>query len=67
MKQYDKAISDFKRGVEINPKSSFGYFNMGIAYYNMGNKDAAVENFQQAARLGDTDTQEWLKNNGYSW
>ena len=67
MKEYTKAIKDFEQGVSINPNSSFGYYNMDVAYFNLGNKEKAVESFQSAARLGDTDTQDWLKQNGYSW
>jgi tetratricopeptide (TPR) repeat protein len=66
-KEFEKAISDFKRGVEINPNSIIGFYNMGIAYYSLGNKPKTVESFQMAARLGDTDSQDWLKSNGYSW
>ncbi len=66
-KQYDKAIADFKKGIELNSNSVFGYYNMGVAYFNLGNKNAAVENFRMAARLGDSETQEWLTKNGYSW
>ncbi|HJY64445.1 MAG TPA: tetratricopeptide repeat protein [Ignavibacteria bacterium] len=67
MKEYSKAISDFERGVEINPNSIIGYYNMGIAYHGLGNKNKTVECFQNAARLGDIDSQDWLKFNGYSY
>lgn len=66
-KEYSKAINDFEHGVAINPNSVIGYYNMGIAYYSLGNKQKTAESFQMAARLGDTDSQDWLKSNGYSW
>jgi len=66
-KNFANAIADFVKAVELNPNSIFGHFNLGIAYYNTGNKDMAVESFKNAARLGDEDSQQWLKSNGYNW
>jgi len=40
---------------------------MGIAYYGLGNKSKTAECFRNAARLGDSDSQDWLKSNGYDW
>ena len=67
MKIFKSAIKDFTRGIEINPNSVFGYYNMGVAYYSLGNKEKTVESFQAAARLGDIDSQDWLRSNGYNW
>ena len=51
----------------INPNSSIAYYNLGVAYFNSGNKTLAIENYRKAAKLGDTDSQNWLKSKGYSW
>jgi tetratricopeptide (TPR) repeat protein len=67
LKEYKKAIKDFERGIEINPNSIYGYYNMGIAYYGLGNKEKTAECFRSAARMGDADSQDWLKSNGYDW
>ncbi len=67
MKNYLPAISDLTKAIEINPNSILAHFNLAIAYYNTGNKDMAAESFKKAARLGDEDSQNWLKANGYSW
>lgn len=67
LKEFGNAINDFQKGVEINPASVIGFYNMGIAYHLLGNNDKTVECFQAAARLGDTDSQDWLKSKGYSW
>ena len=32
--QYDQAIADYNKALEINPKSAIAYTNPGIAYYN---------------------------------
>jgi hypothetical protein len=38
---------------------------MAVAYYYTNDKDNAAANFSKAAGLGDTDAQNWLKENGY--
>ena len=35
--QYNKAISDYNRAIEINPGDATAYFNRGSAYVNIGN------------------------------
>lgn len=35
-KQYDSAISDFSKAIELNPKGTTSYFNRSLAYENKG-------------------------------
>lgn len=36
LKQYDSAISDFSKAIELNPKDTTSYFNRSLAYENKG-------------------------------
>ena len=50
--QYDQAISDFNKALEINPRYAPVYFNRGVAYYHKGQYDKAWENVHKAQDLG---------------
>lgn len=36
LEQYDKAIADYKKAIEIKPDHFNSYYNIGAVYYNMG-------------------------------
>jgi len=42
LKQFDKAITDFTRAIELDPKSALAYSNRGIAYANLQQYDKAI-------------------------
>ena len=50
--QYDKAISDFNKAIEINPKYAEAYNNRAAACINLGKKDRACNDWQKACELG---------------
>jgi Flp pilus assembly protein TadD len=50
--QYDKAISDFNRAIEINPRNATVYENRGIAYESLGDKEKACSDWKRACQLG---------------
>lgn len=57
MNQFEKAIKDFNKALTIDPDNSSGnnqyiYDNRGLAYYNIGNKSAARNDFQKACDMG---------------
>jgi tetratricopeptide (TPR) repeat protein len=52
LNQFPAAIQDFNKTIELNPGLAIAYFNRGRAYKAMGNKEAARQDFQQAAELG---------------
>jgi tetratricopeptide (TPR) repeat protein len=39
--QYDRAISDYNKAIEINPKYALVYNNRGLAYYGKSEYDRA--------------------------
>ena len=43
------------------------YSNRGNAYYKLGNKKAAIEDFKISARLGYKDAQDFLRSQGIEW
>ncbi|MGQ9817796.1 MAG: tetratricopeptide repeat protein [bacterium] len=49
--QYEKAISDFDKAIEINPVSELAYFNRGIAYEKLKIDDKAIADFTNALNI----------------
>lgn len=49
--QYDAAIAEFNKALEINPKSALAYYHRGLAYSNKGLHNAAVADFTDAIAL----------------
>lgn len=43
--QYDQAISEFTRAIEINPGLAYAYSNRGVAYAGKGEYDLAISDF----------------------
>jgi len=50
--QYDQAISDYNRAIEINPKYVGAYHNRGIAYFHKGKYDKAWDDVSKVQNLG---------------
>ncbi len=50
--QYDQAISDYNKAIEINPKHAMAYNNRGVACYFKGEYDEAWEDVHKAKSLG---------------
>ena len=67
MGQYDRAIKDFNRVIETNPKSIEAWVNRGLSYNKLGNTQRAIESLKTAARLGHTESQNYLTSQGVSW
>ena len=49
--QYDEALADFSRALEINPKVPQTYYNRGVAYQLQGRYDEAVADFNSALKI----------------
>ena len=49
--QYDQAISDYTKALEINPRDAWAYFDRGNAYFEKGEYDKAWEDMHKAQAL----------------
>ena len=65
--QFDQALEDFNKAISLNSQLAIAYYNRGMVYRDLGNYQDAIENFQTAARLGDKQSQDYLKLKGIGW
>lgn len=50
-KQFDKAISDYSKAIELNPQYVAAYFNRAISYANIKQYDQAVADYGKVIEL----------------
>ncbi len=48
---FEEALDDFTRAIDLNPTSAQGYYNRGITYINLGAYQKAVDDFTEAVEL----------------
>ncbi|MEE8574321.1 MAG: tetratricopeptide repeat protein [Thermodesulfobacteriota bacterium] len=46
--EYDSAIIDFDKAIDINPNDGLSYNSRGLSYYNKGETDRAIMDFDKA-------------------
>jgi tetratricopeptide (TPR) repeat protein len=56
-RQYNEAIEQFKKALEIDPESSSAYRGLGLAHLKAGDKQKASEAFKEALRLNPDSAQ----------
>jgi tetratricopeptide (TPR) repeat protein len=49
--QNHKAISDYDKAIEINPRYAEAHNNRGVAYHNKGQYDKAISDYNQAIEI----------------
>lgn len=49
--QYDDAIDDFSRAIQINPEHSLGYYNRAMAWEAKGNADQALDDYTRLLNI----------------
>jgi tetratricopeptide (TPR) repeat protein len=59
-REFAAAIDTFTQILAVHPQDSLSYRLRGNAYDNLGDRQKAVEDWTQAARLGDTTLQSYL-------
>jgi len=51
LKQFDDAIKSYKKALELNPNYAEAYYNMGIAFKNMGSHVSAIDCYKKALKI----------------
>ncbi len=51
--QYEKALSEYEKVLEIEPSHRFALWDIGVAYEKMGMKDKAEERFKYYHEMTD--------------
>ncbi len=49
--QFDQAISDISKALEIDPMNAMAYVNRGVAYVNKGQYDLAISDYNKALEI----------------
>lgn len=49
--EYELAVADYDKAIELSPKESMAYFNRGDSYEKMGNFQKAIDDYQKAVEL----------------
>jgi len=49
--QYNQAIDNFQKSIELEPNSSEDYYNLGVAHASLNQLEEAITSFQEALKL----------------
>ncbi len=49
--QYQRAIQDYTRAIQLDPDLAQAYYNRGIVYYNLGEYQRAIQDYDKACSL----------------
>jgi tetratricopeptide (TPR) repeat protein len=63
---HDKAIADYTRAIEIDPKYAKAYNNRGFSWYNKGDYDKAIADYTKAIEINQNYAKAY-NNRGFSW
>src|SRR5215204_1440714 len=50
-RDYDEAIREYTKAIELNPQFAEAYYNRGIAYSDKKEYDAAIQDYTKAIEL----------------
>ena len=64
---YQLAVADCNRAIELDPENAQAYVNRGMAYSKLGYNERAIGSYKNAARLGHKQAQDHLRSKGISW
>jgi len=66
-KKYEKALDDFDKAISLNKQNASAFASRGTVYDKLNKADQALMDFMMAARLGDKETQDYLRSKGITW
>ena len=49
--QWDKAIAEYNKAIELNPEYAEAYYNRGLAHYHKGQYDQAISDYNKAIEI----------------
>ncbi len=58
---FEAAIQAFKAAIELEPRYKDAYFNLGLAYYKMNQRNKAINELRSAVKFGHKRSAELLK------
>ena len=64
--QYDRAIWDYNKAIEINPKGTVAYINRGNVYAANGQYNRAISDYTKAIEINSKDTAAYI-NRGIAY
>ena len=65
--QYDQAISDYSKAIEINPRLADAYYNRGNSYDDKGQYDQAISDYSKAIEINSEIAEAYInRGNAYS-
>ncbi len=54
--QYEQAIADYDRAIDLNPDYALAYYNRGLAYKQQGQYERAIADFERCLELSTDPT-----------
>ena len=57
---YEGAISDYDKAIEINPEYAIAYFNRGVTRYHLDDFEGAVSDYTQSISINVDDADGYL-------
>ena len=65
--EYQEAIADYNKAIEINPQYANAYVNSSIAKEKQGDLQGSCSDAKKAVSLGHQSTAQWLNSEGGAW
>ena len=63
-RQYDQAISEFTKAIEIDPRDALAYSSRGLAYDLKGQYDQAISDYSKALEINPRDASTYISRGG---
>ena len=63
LQDYQGAIADYSKAIELNPNYIEAYYNRGILKFILNQKNSACLDWSKAGELGDGDAYDRIKEN----
>ena len=64
--EYEKAIQEYDKVIQLNPAHTFAYFNRGHAYYSLGQHQRTIQDFDKVIQLNPKNEKAY-SNRGYTY